>query len=98
MNETLLISVLVVLVVAVLVIGPLYLTRYVGVRLHRVVAAAMKQALDADAADIGRQMVRIARDETAVYVMQHLPKVPAFPNRFALLDHSTSRNLMEWMD
>ena len=38
--------------------------------------------------DIESQMERIATEETARFVMEHMPKVPAFDHKFALFDHS----------
>jgi len=69
-------------------VGAFYAKRYAGIRLHRIVKDAVGEALDDDACDVRRQMQRAACLETAVYVMEHLPKAPAFPDRFALLDHS----------
>jgi len=87
-KKALLICIVLALVVLVGLIGTLYVKRYVGDRLHRVVRTAVQEALDHDACDIRRQMERIACDQSARFVMEHMPKAPAFPDRFALLDHS----------
>ena len=72
------------------VIGAVYLKPYVRDRLKGVIWTAVQEEFDRDAHDIRRGMERVALEQTALFVMEHMPKVPAFPDRFALLDHSLS--------
>ena len=58
------------------------------VLLRRTVDASVRDALQTDATDFGLQRYRNAAHETAVFVETELPKVPAFADRNALLEHS----------
>ena len=89
-RKLLLICVVLALVALVGPIGAFYLRRYVGNRLHRVIRTAVQEGLDQDACDIRRQMERVALEQTTAFVVEHMPKVPSFPDRPALLDHSLS--------
>jgi hypothetical protein len=56
--------------------------------LRRTVHDSVRTALREDAQDFALERDRIAAHETAVFVEAHLPKVPAFADRNALLEHS----------
>ncbi len=49
---------------------------------------AVRQIVKANRRDIAGQMDRIACEQTALFVMENMPKVPTFTDRFALLDYS----------
>jgi hypothetical protein len=56
--------------------------------LKRTVHDSVRTALAADAQDFALQRDRIAAHETAAFVQAEMPKVPAFADRNALLEHS----------
>ena len=87
-KKVLLIGIVLPLVVFAGVMGTFHLKRYVGKRLDRLVTNVVKVVLDRDAMDIRRRMDSIACEQTALFVMEHMPKVPAFPDTSAMLDHS----------
>jgi len=88
MKKVLLIGIVLPLVVFAGAMGTFYLKRYVGNRLDRLVTNVVKGVLDEGAMDVRRRMNSIACEQTALFVMEHMPKVPAFSDKFALLDHS----------
>lgn len=49
---------------------------------------AIKNIIKTNHRDIAGQMDRIACEQTARFVMEHMPKVRTFPDRFALMDYS----------
>ena len=66
------------------VLGVDYLTAHT----REVVKSAVWEVLDRDSQNIGRQMNCLAREATAQFVIEHMPKARAFPHKFALLDYS----------
>jgi hypothetical protein len=76
------------LVVVVGVIAAVYLKPYVRDRPKGVVRTAVQEGMDREAADVYKETERIALEETAAFVIEHMPKVPAFTEKSALLDHS----------
>jgi hypothetical protein len=52
------------------------------------VRETVEAALHADAHNLPRSQNRIAARDTAQFITEHLSKARAFPNRFALLEHS----------
>jgi len=87
-RKTWFICIVLVLVFSAGSVGLFYLKRYLGNCLHRVIRVAVREELDLDSRDIRRQRERKALEETAVFVVEHMPKAPEFVDRFALLDHS----------
>lgn len=91
-NAAVSIGVALLLIVCGVALGVVYLKPYVGERIantvHIVTKEVVRSALDRKTKDFRRQMECVARDTTAAFVMEHMPKVRAFSDRFALLDHS----------
>jgi hypothetical protein len=74
-------------VVLVVCLGVLA-TDYLAARTQHIVRTALLEVLDHDAQDIKRQMECVAREQSALFVLEHMPKVAAFGDKFALLEHS----------
>lgn len=63
-------------------------TDYLEARTQQVVKTALREVLERDAQDVRRETIRIAREQTAAFVMEHMAKTPAARNKFALLNRS----------
>jgi hypothetical protein len=70
------------------VIAAVFLKPYLGNRFHRLMRTAVQEVLDKDAQDIRRRTYCIACEQTAAFVLEKMPNVAAFPDRFALFDYS----------
>jgi hypothetical protein len=82
------VAALVVLVAGAATIGAIYLKQYAGESLRRNIREVIEHEAWVDAGNIGLRVQRIACEQTARFVIEKMPKVPAFRDRFALLDHS----------
>jgi hypothetical protein len=88
MKRKMAIVILVLLFILGAVAGFSYLKQYAGNRLHVLVKNAVRDALYDDRYDIRRRMFSIACEESAHFVLENMSNCPAFPDRYALLDHS----------
>src|SRR4051812_46807284 len=75
-------------IVLVATIGAIYLKHYAGEVFRRNMRQVIEEEAWSDASNIRLRMDRIACEQTARFVIENMPKVPAFRDRFALLDHS----------
>jgi hypothetical protein len=77
-------GIILVLGLCVMWVGAMFLKSYIRDGLYRIAT----RAAQANVQDIRYQMNRIACEQTALFVIEHMPKVPAFQDKFALFDHS----------